>query len=1035
MSDWTPTLRATLCLALAMLPLVASHGAPSKKQRSVITTAEMRRNAVRNVERHEWARKERDQLLRRLRPYIEADDERIRALVPSQEMPRSSTVSPDHVGPPGSEESHFEATPKASRGFGRKYRYHIDPFTHPWKVQDLQSGQWYPKNDFASYYRSALDGQGKFRFGKGDARFLESGAPDEMSGDDGSGAVAGDRKYFFAAHYAFRIWSELIDVVRDFAQLYTLTNEPLYARKAGVLLDRMADVYPEMDYTPSYRRGMEASTGGSGLGRVQGCIWESWTAQRLSIAYDQIFDALAADGELARFSTRMAQKYSLGDKSTPREIAGHIEEHLLREFVKGVKDGRIAGNPGMRQHAMAAAAIALDNGDETTRLLDWIFEPTGGRLAGILVDGMSRDGFGSECGLGYASIPPKSFFEVARLLAHYPQYPRADLFTTYPKLRNALAGGERVRILDGSILHWGDGGKARNIGAFGYPMSMEMALKGFELYGEPENAVELYNAAQGDPERIPGDIYAARPEEGRSRAMAAVRKGNRQPFRSFNSGGIGFGVLQAPYRSHPRMVALNYGPMGWGHGHGDRLGLHLIAHDVYMATDLGYPTKTGAYPPRIGWTSHTVSHNTVMVNDRVMQRSSSYSGKTRLFAEAGPLRVMDIDGGGAATLRGKGHSHARSSAARLYPDVRTYRRCLVMVDVDGEDSYYIDLFWVRGGSIHRLIQNGGGTVVTSSEKGWEKQARGTVAGEEVPYGKFYDGPESWDYKGSGLMFLNEVERARPEHPFWVEWKVEEPFRQMPPGFEARFRLHHLSALDEAVLANGEAPLGGGGPLRYLHRVRRGKDLRTQFVTVLEPYGKKPFIKACRLVASREEGDEFAAVVEIELADGRRDQVAVTEEGGAVSFGDLDLKGRVGWVRLDAEGALESWGAVDAETLRWKGKPIGSAPAHRGSIAGIDDSDPGNVMISTGLDSLPASLAGRYLVVENRQRADASYRIKAVLPGGILNIGTAALDELHAEREDEAAGFIRNIANGDRFHVSGTLVVHAPPGTETTPPAP
>ncbi len=1027
MIHWKPAIRATLFTAFAMLPLLTASGAPSPKEKSVITTAAMRQNAVKNVERYPWARQERDQLLARLLPYIEASDEQIWALLPSQEVPRSSMISPDHLGPPGSEESHFEATPKASRGFGRKYRYHINPFTHPWKVQDLQSGEWYPKNDFAAYYQSALDGQGKFRFGKGDARFLKSDGHDSLGGDDGSGAVSGDRKYFFAAHYAFRIWSELIDVVRDFAQLYTLTNEPLYARKAAILLDRMADIYPEMDYTPSYRMGMEASTGGSGLGRVQGCIWESWTAQRLSIAYDQIFDALVNDEELARFSARMSEKYQLGDKSNPRAIAGHIEDHLLREFVKAVKDGRIAGNPGMRQHAMAAAAIALDHGSETTKLLDWIFEPTGGKLSEILVDSMSRDGFGTEGGLGYASIPPKSFFEVARLLARYPQYPRADLFKTYPKLRNSLAAGERVRILDGSILHWGDGGRARAVGSHGYPLSVEMALKGFELYGQPDNKMELYNAAQGDPRRIPGDIYATHPEEERARAIEVVKKGNREPFDSFNSGGIGFGVLQAPYRNHPRMIALNYGPMGWGHGHGDRLGLHLIAHDVYMASDLGYPTKTGAYPPRIGWTSHTVSHNTVMVNDKVMRRSSSFSGKTRLFAEAGPVRVMDIDGGGKATLRGKGHSHASSAPKRIYPDVRTYRRCVVMVDVDEENSYSVDLFWVRGGSIHRLIQNGGGTVVTSSEKGWKKQVGGTVAGENVPYGSFYDGPESWDYQGSGLMFLKEVERARPERPFWVEWKIEEPYRKMPADFQAHFRAHNLSAIDEAVLANGEAPLGSGGELRYLHRTRRGKDLQTQFVTVFEPYGKAPFIKACRLIGKGEEGGDFSAVLEIELMDGRRDQLAVTEEGGEISVGSLGLKGRVGWVRLDAKGALEAYSLMDAESLRWEGQTFASLPGSRGAIAGIDDSDPGNVIISTGLDSLPETVVGRYLIVENRQRADASYRIKAVLPGGRLNIGSAALDELHADREDESKGFIQNIAAGDPFHIANILFNETSPG--------
>ena len=158
------------------------------------------------------------------------------------------------------------------------------------------------------------------------------------------------------------------------------------------------------------------------------------------------------------------------------------------------------------------------------------------------------------------------------------------------------------------------------------------------------------------------------------------------PLHSFNSGGYGCAFLQSPTRKDVRSIMLYYGRMIY-HGHEDRLAIQMIHNDVASIPDLGYPTYTGHWPKRIGWTSHMISHNTVMVNDKGPNRGASFSGKTMLFDEQLPVRVVDVDG--------EGH--------KIYKGVNTYRRCLVMVDVDKEHSYVVDVFWVRGGENHRLI--------------------------------------------------------------------------------------------------------------------------------------------------------------------------------------------------------------------------------------------------------------------------------------------------------------------------------------------
>lgn len=1041
----TPSESPSAAPAEVIPPAATSDKPASEKRASITVTAEMRTNAKTNAERYEWAQKQRDNLKTKLKNYLEASDEFLWNLLPSQSVRRShysnikhvastsgeerpwnpADVVPADVGPPGSGEKHFSVPHEASGGWGTVFRYHIDPFEHPWKLQCRGSGEWYPKNDFAAFYASALDENGNFDPSRGDRAFLKSEGPPgtEEWVDDGTGCVIGEHEFLFVAHYAFRIWQQCIDVVRDLAELYTLTGDPLPAHKAGVLLARMAELYPEIKYRTRPFSPERPYSGGA-----MDSIWETWTAERLSLAYDRIFDALVEDQELANFVSRETDDPGLA----PRQVAGMIEDDLLREFLRRIREYEIFGNAGMHQTAMAATAIALDNGEETRRHLDWLFEPDGGRLPEILVDEMSRDGYGVESGMGYASIPPRSFFKVAELLTSYPAYSRGDLFTEFPKFANALSASEQSRIHISSAAHVGDGGRALQLLDWGQVLPPEMALEGFNRYGRPEHARALFYATMGDEARLPRDIYAAEPEKELGKAIEAIKaQKERNPLPSYNSGGLGLAVLQTTDPAqNPRTIAMNYGPMGWGHGHSDRLGIHLISHGRAMTADLGYPTFTGANAERVAWSSHTVSHNTVMVDDQPMRIWSAFSGKTRLFADAGPVRLVDVDGGGERTLRGMGHSgprgasYAQEEARRIYPNVDTYRRSLVMVDIDAENSYTLDVFWVRGGRTHRLIQNGGAPTATSNWKEWTPQKSGTLAGEDVSFGQS-DKPIDWDYSGSGFEFLKDVERAQPDRDFWVEWEIIDPSTGKPGPKAPRFRVHNLTPIEEAVLASGVTPRGGPGELRYLLRTRRGSiaaPLTSQFVSILEPYATSPLIQSCRLLEPAPDQTKFGVVVEITLTDGRKDLIFLNPEPddtlGNPKIGQLT--GHFAWVRLGTDGRLMEGRLIDASSFLFAGREWvdASQPSvFTGEIVSMDIEDPQHVILHTGLDDLPDSLVGCYLVVDNQQRADASYRIEAVLPEGRLDLGAAAIEELLADRSDTSQGRILNIQPGESFRIA------------------
>jgi oligo-alginate lyase len=993
--------------ALVIWPAVLAMGIPMahSKTASVLVTATMRKQAVRNCETHAWARRYRDRLIEYVAPWMAMSDEQLWRLLPSQDMPRDAAVNRGD-GCPKCGEDHYNAPYNPSR-------WRTDLLARPWQVQCANCKEWFPKNDFGAYYRSALDGQHKFRLGKGDKALLAvgPGAPASWA-DDGTGPAVDGKRWFFAANYAFRLWEMALDVMEKMAVVYTLTGDPAYAHKAAVLLDRMADLYPEMDFAPHFKRGMECSTGGSGRGRIQGKIWETWTVQKASLTYDHIYDALLHDAELIAFASGMSQAYGTGDKSSAEAVVKHVEDHLLKEFIIGIRDARIRGNPGMHHYAMACVAIALDDPVASADALDWLFAPKAGAMPFILNERLAREGFSDEAALGYARIPARTFSKTAELLGRYPAYEGGNLYRDYAKFRACFTMGASVRMLDSYSPNWGDGDKCMNFGRTGITIPVEMALEGFRLYGTPEIAREVWfangktfdNLFDVRPGRARGSedvhfhLYAADPESVLADLQAAVGAAPAT-LSSYNSGGHGMAVLQAPWRENGRALAFYYGRMA-GHGHHDRLNILLVAENVVMAPDMGYPLYcNGTWRKRFGWGEHVISHNTCMVNE-TNPSAKSWSGKTRLFDAAGPLRVVDVDGG------------------EVYDGVSTYRRCLAMVDVDPQHSYVLDLFWIRGGTNHRLIQNGGGPQVTHSGLALTPQETGTYAGPGVAYGAEYDGKQTSHYAGTGFSYLEQVKRAQPEGGFWVDWRMVEPRRKMPEEWEAHLRVHNLSPVDEVALCDGIPPRFKGNPerLRYMLRSRFGDGLESQFISVLEPYGNEPFIRSVRPLVDRVQDGVFVAAVEVTLVSGVRDVLLVREESGTIEAGGVSMTGRIGLCRF-AEGEVDTQAIICGERVA-AGDAVLELPrdAVRGTLTGWDASDPLHVLLHLDSPLPDTALVGRTIVIQNQERCDASYCIEKVVDQRTVSIGDVSLVDRYVDRRDYSKGVVHATRKGDPFFI-------------------
>lgn len=726
---------ATACI----LPISVNAEGTQGKTASVFVDAAMRENARRNVAHYDWAQAYLEELQERVRPYMELDEAELWQLLPGQETGRSkrtysfhSAVSPHDMGCPqcylnhggesiGRDQSRVTLlgrnvrTPASGRPITEPHELDSD---RPWQVQCLRCETWFPKNDFAAYYESALDETGRFRIGQGDSRYLKP--MDGVEGEarqwieDGTGVVYDGHKWFYAGRYAHTLWREMPFMAKDMAILYTLTGDIEYARRAAIIIDRIADFYPEMDEAPSRELGMFTSY--RQPGRVEGRGWEYANLRRpVAKTYDYIFDAIREDPWIVEFLDRMSREHGGPDKRSFAAINDHWRKNLLIEFIGDIIAEGEAEARGRPQTALAVAAVALADPERTPQYLDWLFEEKGGRLPHVLIEHMQRDGYNINSGLGYMSITPRDMYRLAEILSLY-EHGDYNLYAKYPNLLNGFTKHSRMRVLDKTFPAVGDGGSSMSMGRLRYPM--EMLLDGYRRFPSAAIAREivLNNPGNWEQEILRMDIYAEDPEArvANIRAQAA----DDSALASFNSGGTGFAVLQAPAREYPRAAAIWYGRSGWpSHAHFDRLTLHLWAYGSVMMPDMGYPEYTGSWPKYQGFTRHTISHNTLMINDT--RQGSSYAGKTRLFAGAGPLRVADIDGLGSV-------QPLRNWEQVVYNDVKTYRRALVMVDVNEADSYLVDIFWARGGDNHRLIQNAGSSVATVNGLNMASQKGGSV---------------------------------------------------------------------------------------------------------------------------------------------------------------------------------------------------------------------------------------------------------------------------------------------------------------------
>ncbi|MCU6708889.1 heparinase II/III family protein [Paenibacillus sp. J5C_2022] len=484
---------------------------------------------------------------------------------------------------------------------------------------------------------------------------------------------------------------------------------------------------------------------------------------------------------------------------------------------------------------------------------------------------------------------------------------------------------------------------------------------------------------------------------------------------------------QAEQMNTLRDMWLYYGRNS-GHGHRDTLNLGMIAYDLDLSPDLGYPETTGAHAYNAHeWVKNTISHNTVVVDDQMQQ--PQIVGVPKQFNDGEKVKLIDVE------------------APHVYPQTELYKRTSAMIQVDDENSYLVDFFRVKGGSDHRFSFHGAEGTVTTEGLNLQQQLSGTYAGEDVEYGvrPEDDSVAGSGYTGPGYHYLKNVERdLNPGDGFSIDWNVQDTWNVYGNGrnepTDVHLRLTMLGGADDVALADGIPPRNRPGnpeALRYMIAHRQGQQLNSLFTSVIEPYKGQSLVESIEAAVVERDGvivgeDEVAVkAVKVTLLNGRVDYIVTALDSSAVYTIDdkLTFKGTFGvYSEMNGQNVYRyihegSWLKPISETSGTVLDKLSGTVMNYTKELALDNS----IEVQMELNGLnPQELIGEWIYVDHDGERNAAYEIEEVeaLDSNRyrLGIGDTTLIRSYVDTSDYSKGYVYDVAEGAAFRIPLTYEV-------------
>lgn len=947
------------CAGLILTLMGLSYQSVAQRIYGGFYTADKLKNSIENCRKYDWAIQLKNSTLQKAAVWKNKTDDALWAMVPAQDVPRTIDVTLNRAA----------REPKVSgclncgndlSAFGN-YPYIVTVEKHPWKIECPVCHALFPTNDFEKYYKSGINKKGVFDSSIADKKLLFNTAhPDvqdplhQFGVDDGWGYnLTKDKVYRFVGYYNWKQWNYIIDGLSLLSDAWLYSGDTVYAHKAAILLDRIADVYPDMDWAPYAKKGWYHSDGGGGKGKIGGSIWETGLVTTMALSYDKILSGTLNDAALFAFLSKKAKAFQLPSKKGSRELWVHnIDQNILLTIFDAVMKEDIRGNQGMHQLSVAAAAIALNTQPETNKWLNWLFEPLGGAIPGIMLTRFNHDGTSDEGAPGYALMLSGLITQTAALLHGYNGYTAHDILMEFPQLRAGFMVACNMLVAGKSIPNQGDSGATGLVSSSG--CNPAFVALGFWLYKDAELGLLAYTANGNKGKGLHAPVYTSNPEALSSEIEAIGKKNHHVSVASRLLSGHGYAILETGGKKNPTGLIMNYG-RSINHAHPDQLNIDLFSFGKWLAPDHGYPEYATKWPSNEEWTGTTLSHNLVLVNQK--PQKENWTGHTKLF--------QSVDGFSAVTV----------SAPDAYPGIEKYERTLLLIGGTKTDtnSYVVDFFNVKGGNDHLLSFHGPpGTMTTTGLQ--LRQEPGTYAGPDVPKGAWAKGFPV------GYSHLYAVQKdSSPAKMFTINWRVSDQYRPVKDPRPVQLKLHVLTPVNDVAVAKGDPPQNkAGNPknLDYILLHKNGKDLNSVFVSILEPYVAAPFIKNARQIAV---DSSEVTILEIENENGTIDYIIKNNVGGHVSTKEIQLEGTIAWLHT-RKGKLLRAVLIDMPYLKYKGFSLKGLPSLTGKVLDMNKKTSGEGWILVDRP-LPESVTGQYILINNKTNRDAAYLIKEVAPQG------------------------------------------------------
>ncbi|MCE5249911.1 heparinase II/III-family protein [bacterium] len=746
--------------------------------------------------------------------------------------------------------------------------------------------------------------------------------PNKDFPDDGQGWVDNrpdsptkGEKYYFVGWFNHWFLTSLPGRIKTLGQLWFLTGDEKYSHTAQVLLKRFMEVYPDIDSNDLTYDGSDW-----GIYIKTTCTpWEGPGLMNMTMGFELLLPTV--DDQFIR----------------------DYREKVIRPAFEAHRAKPAPSNWG---NSWNPAFVKFVNVTGDTEILDYLLYEHPVAVVPTLDNQLFRDGFPYEAAFSYGS----DYLYEARNIANGLGPDNSGWIWEHPHLKEAFKGYAELMCLDRFTHFFGDTGGLTNKGLTLAPYLLEDA---WNVYRTPVAARYLLQAYEVNgtarsvtlDDLFTGKIAVDMDDVNRAAAQAKPLESTLAPVR-------GFAIMRTGAGDDRTELFLDFGYAHAAHSHADRLNINIFALGREFIPEMGYPEYMDSVAPTPGgWTTHTVSHATVEVDEK--RQLEGVFGDLHGFVSGDGIRYVD----------------ASCEDAYVHCGVDLFRRTLALIDVPG-GAYVVDLFRVRGGKTHDYLFHGLPVDVALRDVELSKPRKGTLAGEDVEFGWKPDSVLPYHVDNKGYQYLYDVCECRKDSPYSANWTDKDGVTFsaafLPDGEEMFYLTKGYPRPSSKTLP----PM----PFLVRRKIPAGSDDISQFVSVLsiDRDAKKPLVVEARRLEMTPDSDPGACGVIIRHAFGEDVVISTLSPDGRAKTADgrFELRGQFGAASWRG-GALERMTLIGGTDFTADGKTVHQESA--GIQAVVRQVYDDRIVLDR---PLPPETTGQ-VIYADRAPVETSYRVESI----------------------------------------------------------